>query len=229
MTLTDNNPSIEPTRSTIASDVISWDDVIKYINNKELFKLRRSKEQTDRYHKHKDELKRQNMTVSQFLLQKKLKWDENEIYELNHTKYITAQQRLNAILTKRQLFKVTLNDFPYNYEPNVLHLLVWSKIRLPIYINDTTDIDNINTDNNTYPEMNPECEMLVNKFLSKTLHDKYKLSYGVDYVWFVNYLNLQSIKDLSHIHVLIKWSSEQEKLKMANILVQDGQFRSLSD
>lgn len=229
MILINNDTSTHPTKPSITSDVIPWDDVIKYINKKELFKLKRSKKQTDRYHKHKDELKKQHITVSQFILQMILKWDANEIYELNHIKYVTVQQQLKAILTNEQLFKVTINDFPYNYEPNVLHLLIWSKIKLPIYINDTTDIDGINIDHNKYPDMNPECERLIDKFLSRTLHDKYKLSYGVNYVWFVNYLSLQSIKDLSHIHVLIKFHSEQEKLKMANILTQDGQFRSLVD
>lgn len=226
MTLTATK-SDEVIESKITTAVIPWDDVIKYIKLKQLANLKRSKEQTERYHKHKDELKRRNMTILQFMLKEKLKWDEREIYELNHLKYVTVQQQLHAILTKNDFFKVTANDFPYNYEPNVLHLLIWSKIKLPIYLNDTTDSDAFDFQNNRYPDMNPECEEIINKFLAKTLHDKYQLSYGIDYVWFVNYSKLQSIKDLSHIHVLIKWSSEKEKLKMASILTKDGQFTPL--
>lgn len=234
MTLTKDNPNThslttkfdEPIRQNIAEGVITWDEVSNYIKTKELYKLRRSKEETQRYHKHKDDLKSKKITILQYILNK-LNWNESEIDQLNDLKYATDQQRLHIIFTKRDLYKTSINDFPYYYEPNVMHLLIWSKIKLPIYLNDTTDIDMFDSQNNNFPDMNPACATIIDNFLKQTLTDKYGLKLGKDYLWFVNYSNLQSIKAISHIHVLIRWKDEQEKLKMSDILIKDGEFKPI--
>lgn len=217
----------EPIRANIATGVITWEEVSQYIQHKELYKLRRSHEETAKYHKHKETLAQNHITILQYILGK-LDWNEAELDQLNDLQFATDQQKLKSVFTKQDLFKTTMNDFPYYYEPNIMHLLVWSKIRLPIYLNDTTDIDMFETSNNQFPDMNPACQALIDKFLDQTLHDKYGLTPGKDYLWFVNYSNLQSIKAISHVHVLIKWDSEQEKLKMIDILTKEGEFKPIT-
>lgn len=236
MTLPKDNPNThevtkkfdEPIRQNIATGVITWDEVSGYVKTKELYKLRRSQAETDKYHKHKENLKKKHITILQYILDR-LQWDEKEIDQLNDLKYATDQQRLHAIFTKPELYKNSINDFPYYYESNVLHLLIWSKIRLPIYLNDTTDIDMFDTKNNSFPDMNPACKAVIDKFLGQTLHDKYGLTPEKDYLWFVNYSNLQSIKAISHVHVLIRLKDEAEKEKMSKIFVTEGgEFKPVS-
>ncbi|CAL9738187.1 N-acetylglucosamine-induced protein 1 [Monosporozyma servazzii] len=217
----------EPIRANIATGVITWDEVSQYVQNKELYKLRRSQAETDKYHKHKKNLEIQHISILQYILNK-LSWNEKELDQLNDLQFATDEQKINAVFTKPDLFKTSMNDFPYYYEPNIMHLLVWSKLRLPIYLNDTTEIDMFETEKNQFPDLNPPCKAVIDKFLDQTLHDKYGLIPGKDYIWFVNYSNLQSIKAISHVHVLIKWKTEQEKLKMIDILTKDGEFKPIT-
>lgn len=231
MTLTRNDPTThqitqkfdEPIRQNIAEGVITWDQVCHYINSKELYKLRRSAKETQRYHKHKDSLKRQNITILQYILNK-LSWNEPELDQLNDLTFATDQQRLHNIFTKQSLFKTQLNDFPYYYEDNVMHLLIWSKIKIPLYLNDTTDIDMFDSQNNNFPDTNPSCVKIIDQFLKQTLCDKFNLKPGKDYVWFLNYSNLQSIKAISHLHVLIRWKDHEENVKMQSVLLKDNVF-----
>lgn len=199
----------EPIRENLASKPITWNQINNFIETKELYKLRRSKEETVKYHKHKDFLKSQNVSILDYILNK-LDWTESEIDQLNNLQYATNQQRLKIIFTQNDLFKATINDFPYFYDKYIIHLLIWSKVKIPIYVNDTTDIDMFDTHSqNEFPKMNPSTKKKVENFLEKTL-SKYDLKYVKDYNWFINYSNLQSVKAVSHVHLLIDCRSQEK-------------------
>ncbi|CCD23475.1 GIG1 family protein NDAI_0B04410 [Naumovozyma dairenensis CBS 421] len=176
---------------------ITWKQVNDYVSKNELYNLRRSPEQTLKYHKHRDSLK--GINVTEFILQK-LHWNLDELENLNSIKFKTDDEKTKACFSNSSLYQVTLNDFPYFFEPNVVHLLVWSKIRIPMYKNDETEkheeVDHI-------PEVNGTMKNNVETFLEGILTDKYHISKD-NYCWFMNYTKLQSIRSISHLHVLIR-------------------------
>lgn len=199
----------EPIRENLASKPITWEEINDFIATKELYKLRRSKEETIKYHKHKDFLKSQKVTILDYIFNR-LEWSESELEQLNNLQYATNQQRLKIIFTKDDLFKVTINDFPYYYDKHIIHLLIWSKVKIPIYLDDTTDIDMFDTHSqNKFPETNLSTKAKIDKFLAKTL-SKYGLEPINDYNWFINYSNLQSVKAVSHIHLLVNCRSQDK-------------------
>ncbi|KAG0665452.1 hypothetical protein C6P45_000449 [Maudiozyma exigua] len=186
----------------IATHDITWDDIKEYISTGELYKLRRSKEETVRYRAHKQELKDKDISIIDSVLGK-LNWTLDNLEEINAKIYPTDDDKLKASFSKKDLFKLLPNDFPYMFQPNIIHLLVWSKVRLPIYPNDHTEVS-MEKHNDVLPKMNPEMEQRINVFLETSLGKKLGLKPREDYVWFINYSSLQSIRAISHIHLLVK-------------------------
>lgn len=188
----------------IATKSITWDEVRDYIKTGELYRLRRSKDETVRYRAHKKMLEEKHIVMIDHILGK-LNWDLAELEQLNNETYPSNEDKLHASFSKEELFKLLPNDFPYMFDPNIIHLLVWSKIRLPIYLDDHTEVS-MEKHNDVLPTMNPSMKAKIEAFLAKTLK-KQGLEPGTDYDWFINYTNLQSIKAISHIHLLIKCKS----------------------
>jgi len=152
-------------------------------------KFRRSPSKAEEYQRFKDYLKSNNISSTAILLGEDLNWakvDSN--YKILET-YLDAKS--DKLLNHKDDIKIILNKFPYNFEPNVTHLLIWTKV--PI-------------------EADPDCpkgdissstRKLINKYVQKT----FVQGLGIppeNIVWFRNWRALQSIKDLSHIHVLVK-------------------------
>ncbi|CCH61423.1 hypothetical protein TBLA_0E03690 [Henningerozyma blattae CBS 6284] len=172
--------SLEP-----SEEVLSWEKIKNLIASGNLPQLRRNKASTTKYHQFKDELKKQKLSVSEHVM-KKLGWDMEELIELNTVKYKDTNSKIEHAFSQDKLFQVTENDFPYNFDKHVVHLLVWSKIKLPLYEDESLNLKN--------PAMNDK----INEFLARSLQmDKCK------YDWFLNYTALQSIENVSHIHLLI--------------------------
>lgn len=208
----------------IATTDITWENVQDYINTGELYKLRRSKEETIKYRAHKALLKEKDISIIDHIL-KKLNWDLDNLEYLNATKYLENEDKLKACFSNKDYFKLLPNDFPYMFEPNIIHLLVWSKIRLPIYLDDHREVS-MEKHNDVLPTMNPDMKEKINKFLTKTLQKKLGLDPVNDYVWFINYTSLQSIRAISHIHLLIRCKDippeHSKEAKKATEKVMDG-------
>lgn len=218
----------------IATHDITWDDVKEYISTGELYKLRRSKDETVRYRAHKQELSDEGISIIDSVLQK-LDWTLDNLEEINVERYPNDEEKLKASFSSKDLFKLLPNDFPYMFQPNIIHLLVWSKIRLPIYPNDHTEVS-MEKHNDALPTMNPEMEKRINDFLDNSLGKKLGLKHGDDYVWFINYVSLQSIRAISHIHLLVKCKdvlpehTEETKkatAKIMNDFINNNIFESL--
>ncbi|CCD25104.1 Htc1p NDAI_0E02870 [Naumovozyma dairenensis CBS 421] len=187
--------------NNIAKKVITWKEVKQYINSGELYMLRRSELQNTDYQIHKKKFV--NVDMAQFMLDK-LGWKSEELQKLNDIVYNTDEKRINGAFKDKSLFKLAVNDFPYYFEPDVIHVLIWSKIKLPIYKTDkkTSDVK-IGDPNNNFPEFNKPMKKVIASFLKHTITDKYCIT-EENYCWFINYVNLQSIQAVSHIHLIIK-------------------------
>ncbi|CCC68792.1 hypothetical protein NCAS_0B07080 [Naumovozyma castellii] len=194
--------------NNVSSKEITWAEVSDYIKTGELYKLRRSVQQNVGYRKHKAALVGKDIT--EFIIDK-LQWNQQELIELNEVKYPTKEDKIHACFLHKNLYKVAINDFPYFFESNVVHLLVWSKIRIPIYEDDKTGEKEvrINATDNVFPEFNEEMRLKIEAFLKSVLTDRYGIK-RENYGWFINYTNLQSIRGISHIHLLLRITDKDE-------------------
>ena len=86
-------------------------------------------------------------------------------------------------------YRVLLNDWPYALEPGTSHVVVWSRTLIP-------------TDPET-GDMTPESRAIVESFIQKNFVDALGLGRGGDVIWFKNWVALQSVRTLEHIHVLV--------------------------
>ena len=89
-------------------------------------------------------------------------------------------------------YKILLNDWPYGLSSDIIHFVVWIKNRIPV----------------VPPEgyVAPESSRLIEEFVQKTFIDRLKMvGQGDDQVqWFKNWVSLQSVRGLDHIHVLVR-------------------------
>ena len=108
-------------------------------------------------------------------------------------------------------YRVLINDWPYGMTPNMTHIVVWSQT--PI------ETDNVRGD------MTPESRKVVSDFVQRFFIDRLGPG-GDDHVlWFKNWVALQSVRTLEHIHVIVRdvdkdildeWARELECHRLQN-------------
>lgn len=94
-------------------------------------------------------------------------------------------------------YKILINDWPYGLTPDITHIVVWSKTPIP-------------TDEKT-GDLTPQTRKSIEDFVNRTFVDKL----GGDknrVVWFKNWVALQSVRALEHIHVMVK-DADKETLE----------------
>lgn len=100
---------------------------------------------------------------------------------------------------------VLLNDWPYGFEPGITHMVVWT--RTPIAVDDDKG------------DMTPESRKIVGEFVKQYFVDRLGPGGEEKVLYFKNWVALQSVRALEHVHVLVKdvdpllieeWTKEQE-------------------
>lgn len=103
-------------------------------------------------------------------------------------------------------YQILINDWPYDLTPEIRHLVIWLKTRIPV--------NPINGD------LTDESKRLIESFVHSTFVKPLgNLRTAEDRVlWFKNPARLQSVGGLEHIHVLLrdvpeeivtKWTSKE--------------------
>lgn len=183
---------------TESEETLTWNQIQELIQSGELYKLVRSPEVAASYREFRAKLESQGWNLVSHILETRLHWEQSELQQLNTVKYPTDEDKADAIFRDKSTLKILKNDFPYNFESDVSHLLVWSKIYIPLYLPLGDNVPDLEY----HKHMNPKVKSLVERLLHQMLSPL-----GLtEYVWFINYPRLQSIKTVSHIHVLIKSS-----------------------
>ena len=180
-----------------------WDVLVEKIRVNDLEDLKRDPVIKMRYRAVRKALLDSNSSINERVL-KRLNWDETELRNLNEVVYPTDEDKIRACFSRQDFILVSANDFPYKFEANVVHLLIWSKIFIPLYINDNTDQVSPDGGKQELPEMNMEMKARIEYFLSENLN-KLGMEEERDYVWFINHSRLQSIRSLSHIHLIVRF------------------------
>ncbi|XDG00891.1 hypothetical protein ABKA04_000506 [Annulohypoxylon sp. FPYF3050] len=108
-------------------------------------------------------------------------------------------------------YRVLLNDWPYGLTPDMTHIVVWS--RTPIETDPETG------------DMTPESRRTVSNFVQEFFVDKLGPDGSDRVLWFKNWVALQSVRALEHIHVIVKdvdktlldvWTRELDCHKLPN-------------
>ncbi|CCH45081.1 hypothetical protein BN7_4659 [Wickerhamomyces ciferrii] len=174
---------------------LNWKDVKEIIETNRLELLKRSKSCMQQYRDFKDDLSRRGISRTAILLGDDLHWakvDSN--YQILETYLKPSSPKL---LNSADDICIILNRFPYHFTPDIVHLIVWTKVHIE------NDADSDKGDISKYTRD------LIDLYIDKTFVQNLGLSRD-NIVWFRNWSALQSIKDLSHIHVLTKGLDEAQ-------------------
>lgn len=102
-------------------------------------------------------------------------------------------------------YRVLVNDWPYGFTPGISHIVVWSRTIIP------TDPES--------GDMTPESRKTVESFVESYFVKSIGPGGEHRVMWFKNWVALQSVRNLEHIHVLVKdvdpallaeWTKEEE-------------------
>lgn len=103
-------------------------------------------------------------------------------------------------------YRVLLNDWPYGLESGISHIVVWSRTLIP------TDPDT--------GDVTAESRSLIENFVKGYFMDSLGPDGGDRVLWFKNWVALQSVRTLEHIHILVRdvdddtleqWTGERPK------------------
>lgn len=115
----------------------------------------------------------------------KLEWTQSDIN--------TARASHRDLLTSTEDIALRVNDFPYYIEADIVHLVVWSKLNIPI---DETSKSG---------DMTPAARDRINQWIEQCFVTN--MAFGIprqNITWFKNWAALQSIPKLAHIHLMVR-------------------------
>jgi hypothetical protein len=92
-------------------------------------------------------------------------------------------------------YRALLNDWPYGLDPEITHIVVWSRTLIPV--------DDQNGD------LTPESRKLVEDFVRKYFVEPLGEGGKDRVMWFKNWVSLQSVRSLEHIHVLVRGVNDE--------------------
>ncbi|CAI5757637.1 unnamed protein product [Candida verbasci] len=174
-------------------DPFNWQDIQFIINSNQLELFARSEQQTIKYHNFKQYLKDRNININDYLLNHELHWKEDDLRDQefpNDKLEYDLNNKQDLIFFNPNDLEILPNKFPYYFDSNIKHLCVWSKLKIP------------NDSKSEVGDISELSKKIIHKYLEKTFVNK-----GIKWdqiVWFKNWLTLQSVKSISHIHILLK-------------------------
>ncbi|KAK7403863.1 hypothetical protein QQX98_010367 [Neonectria punicea] len=158
-----------------------WEELKKIIANNDLQVLKRKPSDLRRYMKWTSETKAQYGSMTQFLLDNRLPkvWGTPPFTPTSNTPFEDASD-----------YHVLINDWPYGLDPEIRHIVVWLRTGIP------TDPDT--------GDMTPQSRALCEAFIKRYFVDSLSPGGEDRVVWFKNWVALQSVRALEHIHVLVR-------------------------
>lgn len=186
-----------PSASKISERPYTWSEVRDIIRYNDLELFARSEESTEKYHQFKRYLKQHNSTVVRHIVTHALKWKTPEELEGVEDSQINVQESGDPLFTNASDLKIVRNDFPYYFEDDVAHLCVWTKRRIP------------SDPESKLGDLSTESRALIERYVVKTFVEYLGIP-REDIVWFRNWDALQSVKEISHVHVIIKGMTQEQ-------------------
>ncbi|PGH12121.1 hypothetical protein AJ80_06842 [Polytolypa hystricis UAMH7299] len=185
-----------------------WDNLKTVIANNELAGLKRKPSDLIRYITWTTKIKAKYGSITNYINQERLHWQLDPPADPG-----TLCKNPVPFADSRD-YKILRNDWPYGMTPDITHIVVWLKNRIPVKPGDGDVTD--------------ESRALIEKFVNETFVARLESVFpdGNDardrVLWFKNWVSLQSVRSLEHIHVLVRdvpdeivteWTGEAAKTK----------------
>ena len=128
-------------------------------------------------------------SMTNFLLKEKLHWEPVSTSDEDGPVFATES---NIPFGSSSDIMIRYNDWPYGLAPGITHLVVWLKARIPVEGDEGY--------------LTAESRELIEDFVKRTFKDRiHDQSIADDSImWFKNWVGLQSVRGVEHIHVLLR-------------------------
>ncbi|KAK4179041.1 hypothetical protein QBC36DRAFT_323502 [Triangularia setosa] len=173
-----------------------WDELCVILQNNDLHLLKRKPSDLRRYIKWTTETKAEYGNITNFLIANRLPkaWGKPPFTPASDIPFADPSD-----------YRILMNDWPYGFAPGISHIVVWTRTSI------ATD--------DTVGDMTPESRRIVTDFIKRFFVDRLGPGGESKVIWFKNWVALQSVRTVDHVHVLVRdvepavleeWSRELE-------------------
>lgn len=182
---------------------ISWSMLGHYIATQQLEELKRYPSQLRLYLAWARDIKLKYGNMTNFILQERLgnAWTPLPSSDPNAAPKFECKD--STPFRERSDFKVLVNDWPYGLAEGITHVVVW--VKTPIPADPETGV------------ITDEGARLIKEFVERyfvrrmretgTLGEKQNGEERV--LWFKNWIKLQSVRAVEHVHVLVRGANQE--------------------
>jgi hypothetical protein len=110
---------------------------------------------------------------------------------------------------ERSDYCILVNDWPYGLTPDITHIVVWLKNRLP-----TDDVRG---------DLTSKGRAMVEEFVQTTFVRGLGVKGSDQVMWFKNWTGLQSVRGLEHVHILVR---SVEKTRLGEVVERPWEKRT---
>jgi hypothetical protein len=172
----------------------SWTDLTSLISSNKLEELKRWPSALKAYLAWTAHVKQKYGSVMTYLLDQRLHWTPLP----DETGALRFPVKNAVPFGDAEDFTILRNDWGYALEPGVCHVVVWLKQRLPV---------------DERGALSAEGREMVDAFVEREFRRGVdEGERGSQVLWFKNGTDLQSVRSLEHVHVLLR-DAEEEVLK----------------
>lgn len=155
-----------------------------YSGANELETLKRKPSDLRRYIAWSQSTKAQYGTITNYLIAHRLPWGSPPFTYLSPIPFHDPSD-----------YKILINDWPYGMTDDVTHIVAWSKT--PIATDDEKG------------DVTDESRRIIEGFVRRTFVERLGGDEG-RVMWFKNWVQLQSVRALEHVHVLVRNASKED-------------------
>jgi len=168
----------------------TWENLKQIIAEHNLSVLKRWPSDLRRYIKWSSKTKEAYGSVPNFVMRERLKWTPLPSFTPETGPQFDIKNRVP--FADETDYKILLNDWPYGMTPGIRHIIVWLKTRLE--------------SEPTRGDMTPRSRQQVEEFIQSKFVDRVKGLPGEQekVMWFKNWIALQSVRGMEHVHVLVR-------------------------
>ncbi|MCJ1388270.1 hypothetical protein MMC18_001115 [Xylographa bjoerkii] len=167
----------------------TWGELRKLIANNDLAALQRKPSEVMKYFSWIEEINTVYGSATNYLCRERLQWEPLPASTTNASPSFHCKSTM--LFSDPEDYRILRNDWPYGVTPDITHLVVWVKSRIP-------------TEGET-GDLTVESRHAVENFIQKTFVERIGASNATDYVlWFKNWSALQSVRGIDHVHVLVR-------------------------
>lgn len=169
----------------------SWENLRHLISTGQLDELKRWPSQLKAYLAWTAHVKAKYGSATTYLLAQRLHWQPKD----DNPGAITFNLRDAVPFADPEDFSILRNDWPYGHESGIRHICVWLKQRLPV---------------DEQGGLSDERRKMVEDFIDREFRTKAgEKEKDSKIIWFKNTTNLQSVRSLEHLHVLVRDVDEE--------------------